>query len=167
MAANSTLADDINISSVHLFQRFSVFTSSSVGAQLERKHHQHLRSSSTAAQPQHSATVTARAFAAASFSNASRDQRISVSAYQCISLSAYQRISVSAYQRISVSAYQLISVSAYQRISVSAYQRISVSAYQRISHYTAAVAAAFIFIICTAALALSIGVSHVASAAAA
>ena len=58
------------INSAHLFQRFNTFTSSSVGTQLERHHHQHLRSSSTAAQPQRSAAVTARAFAAASFSSA-------------------------------------------------------------------------------------------------
>jgi hypothetical protein len=43
------LASDINISSVHLFQRFSTFNSSSVGAQLARQHHQHLRFSLTAA----------------------------------------------------------------------------------------------------------------------
>jgi hypothetical protein len=70
MMATSTLAGDININSAHLFQRFSTFTSSSVCTQLERQHHQHPRSSSTAAQPQRSATVTARAFAAASFSSA-------------------------------------------------------------------------------------------------
>ncbi len=54
---------DINISSVHLFLRFSVSTA-------ERQRHQHLRFSSTAVQTQRSATVTARAFAAASFSSA-------------------------------------------------------------------------------------------------
>ncbi len=69
MMATSTLAGDININSAH-FQRFSTFTSSSVCTQLERQHHQHTRSSSTAAQPQRSTTVTAHAFAAATFSSA-------------------------------------------------------------------------------------------------